>query len=59
MKVTIAISRAIPVITVSGIKGASCKQLTKELEEALGKKTKDAPTKEITQSHSYDNTVVH
>lgn len=57
--VTVKISRAIPVVTVNGIKGKSCKDATRELEKALGKVTKDTPTKEMTQSVSQSNEVVH
>jgi len=34
-------------VQVKGVKGRSCKQLTKELEEKLGVATSDKPTKEM------------
>lgn len=36
-------------ITVKGVKGKSCKDVTKQIEQALGKVTSDKPTAEMNQ----------
>jgi Protein of unknown function (DUF2997) len=38
-----------PVITVDGVKGSGCKELTKKLERALGSTEKDTNTKEYNE----------
>lgn len=37
-------------VSVNGVKGTSCQQLTKNLEKALGKTSKDTKTKEFYQN---------
>jgi hypothetical protein len=56
-KIVVKISKATPVITVVGCKGPSCKLETADLERALGKKTKDTPTREMTQHGTQDATL--
>lgn len=36
-----------PVISVKGVKGTGCKDLTKSLEKALGETISDTPTREM------------
>lgn len=36
-------------VTVRGIKGKACKEVTAELEKALGRKISDRPTRELTE----------
>jgi hypothetical protein len=49
-EVIIEISQAKPVITVKGFKGKGCKDVTKELERSLGKKTRETLTHEYNQT---------
>jgi len=58
-KVIINISAAKPVISVKGVKGKSCKDITKELEKALGKSGKSTPTPEYYQSSTHANEAIH
>jgi hypothetical protein len=51
VKVTIQKS-GVAEIQVNGLKGKSCKQVTDELEKALGKKTEDRLTPEY---HQHEN----
>lgn len=36
-------------LTVKGVKGKSCKNVSKKIEEALGKTTSSVPTSEMTE----------
>ena len=45
--IKITIEGGIPTIHVQGIKGRSCKDVTKALEAALGETTKSKPTGEM------------
>ncbi len=36
-------------ITVKGVKGKSCKDVTKQIEKALGSVTSDKPTSEMSE----------
>lgn len=58
-EVTIKISKAVPVISVKGVKGKSCKELTKDLERNLGNVTSDKPTLEMHQSEVTQNATLH
>jgi hypothetical protein len=51
-EVIIEISQAKTVITVKGFKGKGCKDITKDLEKSLGKKTREVLTHEYNQSAS-------
>ncbi len=42
-------------ITVKGVKGKSCKDVTKQIEAALGKVTKDTPTPDMWQTEVKHN----
>lgn len=49
-----------PVISVKGVKGKGCKDLTKALEQKLGKVTKDVETREYRENEvSRANSRVH
>lgn len=39
-----------PVISVEGVKGRACKELTADLERRLGKVTKEEKTREYTEA---------
>lgn len=49
-KVTITISQGKPVISVEGVKGGSCKDLTRDLEKKLGGVKSRKLTREYMQS---------
>lgn len=46
-EVIIEVTGGVPTITVNGVKGIACKNLTRALENDLGSVTKSTPTKEL------------
>lgn len=44
-------------LKVNGVKGSGCKQLTAQIEKALGRTTRDTPTAEMHQTVSANNTI--
>ncbi len=50
--IKITIEAGTPTIHVQGVKGQSCKDITKALEKALGETTTSTPTKEMYEKAS-------
>lgn len=48
--VTVDVDGADVKVSVDGVKGSSCKDLTRKLEESLGKESSSEPTSEMYQA---------
>ena len=51
-QVIVTIEAGVPTIRVSGVKGKGCKDLTRDLETALGGARKSRPTQEMYEKQS-------